>query len=197
MNTYQYKVVLVCACAGMFRGKDLQETKKSIAEYDVAAPKNKWIWGAARTQADLDYASELVKVLEKLEDYTVRIENPWLSVYSNSSKDLYKIVKIKKEAVKYFCVPPEGGINADTIILPKIDFEFKVTLSKTTRPCTDFIEWADKSPKVKLTKRCIRDLSLDNSWGGSHFYITGEKNLLLAKMQLGGCISKIERIVKA
>jgi capsular polysaccharide biosynthesis protein len=51
--------------------------------------------------------------------------------------------------------------------------------------------------KCKLTKSCIRELEKQRSWGGSHFYITGNNNLLLAKMHLGGSISKIERIIKA
>ena len=197
MGTYQYKLVLVCACAGMFRGNDLEKTKKNIEDYDVDAPRNKWIWGGVKTQEDLNYASDIVEVLEKLEDYTVRVENPWLSVYSNSPKDLDKIVKVKESAVKYYCIPPEAGLEAGTVVMPKINHDFKVTLSKTTNSHSDFVEWALDNNKIKLTHRCIKDLTRVRSWGGAHFYVTGEKTLLLAKMQLSGCIGKIERIVKA
>lgn len=197
MGTYQYKVVLVCACAGMFRGNDLEKTKSYIANYDVNNPKNKWIWGGARTQADLDYAAELVSVLEKLENYTARVESPWLSVYSNSPKDLDLIAQINENAVKYYCVPPKDGLEVGTVVMPKINHDFKVTLSKTTTSHSDFVEWAVNNNKIKLTHRCIKDLTKVRSWGGAHFYVTGEKTLLLAKMQLSGCIGKIERIVKA
>jgi len=35
-----------------------------------------------------------------------------------------------------------------------------------------------------------------SSWGGTHFYITGEKNLLVARMMLGEGINKVEKILK-
>jgi hypothetical protein len=40
-------------------------------------------------------------------------------------------------------------------------------------------------------------LGKSRSWGGTHFYITGDNNLLMAKMHLAGAISKVERIIKA
>lgn len=198
MGTYQYKVVLVCACSGMFRGNDLEKTKEILKNYDVTnLAANKWSWGSPKTQADIDYANDIVKVLDKLENYTVRVETPWLSIYSNSTKDLDKIVKTNESAVKYYCIPPANGLTAGTVIMPKINFEFKVTLSKTTQSHVDFVEWAENNNKIKLTKRCIKDLSRNKSWGGSHFYINGEKTLLLAKMQLSSCIGKVERILSS
>ena len=76
-------------------------------------------------------------------------------------------------------------------------YEFRVTMGKTVQPNIAFIEWADTNKKCKLTKSCIRDLEKQRSWGGTHFYITGDNNLLMAKMHLGGAIAKIERIVKS
>jgi hypothetical protein len=80
--------------------------------------------------------------------------------------------------------------------MPKMPFEFRVTVGKTTSNHGAFIEWAEANSKVKLTKSCKNELSKDRSWGGAYFYVTGDKNLLLAKMHLGGSIAKIERIVK-
>lgn len=198
MGTYQYKVVLICSCSGMFRGNNLEKTKDILKNYNVNnLATNKWSWGSPKTQADIDYANDIVKILDKLENYTVRVESPWLSVYSNSTKDLDKIVKVNESVVKYYCIPPANGLTAGTVVMPKINFEFKVTLSKTTQPHTDFIEWAEKNDKIKLTKRCVRDLNKKRSWGGAHFYINGEKNLLLVKMQISGCIAKVERVVGA
>jgi hypothetical protein len=77
------------------------------------------------------------------------------------------------------------------------DFDYKVTLGKTAQENTSFIEWASANKKVKLTKSCTRDLKKTRSWGGTHFFISGDNNLLLAKMHLGGSISKVEKIIKS
>jgi hypothetical protein len=58
------------------------------------------------------------------------------------------------------------------------------------------VAWAGTNSKLKLTKSCAKALLKPRSWGGSYFYITGDNNLLMAKMHLGGCISKVERIIK-
>jgi hypothetical protein len=47
-----------------------------------------------------------------------------------------------------------------------------------------------------MTKSCKTALGKNKSWGGTHFYVSGENNLLMAKMHLGGSILKIERIIK-
>ena len=88
-------------------------------------------------------------------------------------------------------------LEENTIILPKINYDFKITLSKTDREHSAFVDWAEKNTKVKLTKTCKRELLRDRSWGGTYFYVTGENNLLLTKMHLGGSINKVERIIKA
>jgi GTP cyclohydrolase III len=77
------------------------------------------------------------------------------------------------------------------------NFDYKVTLGKTASENTAFIDWATASHKVRLTKSCMRDLKKIRSWGGTHFFISGDNNLLLAKMHLGGSISKVEKIIKS
>jgi hypothetical protein len=132
-----------------------------------------------------------------MSDIDIRIETPWISVYTSNKKNIDKLVNLDKDRVKYVCVPPANTtLSEDTIIMPKMDFDFRVTLGKTSNECTAFVSWAETNAKVKLTKSCIRDLSKMRSWGGTHFYVTGDNNLLMAKMHLGGCISKIERIAK-
>ena len=81
--------------------------------------------------------------------------------------------------------------------MPKMNFEFRVTLGKTTHENSAFVQWLEGNKKCRLTKSAKKDLLKTNSWGGKHFYITGDNNLLMAKMHLGGSISKVERIIKA
>jgi hypothetical protein len=81
--------------------------------------------------------------------------------------------------------------------MSKVNFDYKVTLGKTNQECSAFVQWAENNAKLKLTKSCKTELSKNKSWGGTFFYITGDNNLLMAKMHLGGSINKVERIIKA
>jgi hypothetical protein len=77
-----------------------------------------------------------------------------------------------------------------------MDYEYRLTLGKTEKPYTDFIEWADAINKVKITNSCRDMLSDENgSYGGGHVYVTGENTLLIVKLQLSGIRLTIDRIV--
>ena len=192
-GTYQYKIVLVCAAAQWFRSGDMDATLISLQSLNT---NNTSRYSYNNVSADeLEYAFSLQKHLKKLKDIEIRVESPWVTIYANSKSDIDVISKLDSNKVKYLCIP-EVPLEKDTIVMPKMSFEFRITMGKTTKEHLSFIEWAENNAKVKLTKSCKKDLSKDRSWGGTHFYITGEKNLLLARMHLGGSINKIERIIK-
>ncbi len=202
---YQYKIVLACAGASVFRSGDMEyalnELKKititDTGTNKVGAPYYASWRAGIKTQDELDYAFKLQIMLSKLTDIDVRVETPWVSVYTNSLKDVDKIAKVDDTKVKYICVPPPNtSLATNTIIMPKMDYEYRITLGKTTQEHSSFIQWAEASSKLKLTKSCVRDLSKNRSWGGTHFYLSGDNNLLMARMHLGGSIAKIERIIK-
>lgn len=200
---YQYKIVLICAGASWFRGGDWDGALAHFKSVEIPPKQTfpvvrNWNSVGIRTQEDLDYAIKLQSVLKKLTDIEIRVESPWISLYTNTKANVEALVKLDKSRVKYISVPADANTLVEgVVILPKIDYEYRVTLGKTTQEHSAFIDWAEANSKVKLTKGCKKELSKNMSWGGSYFYITGEKNLLLAKMHLGGSINKIERVVKA
>ena len=197
---YQYKVVLVCPGASLFR-KDfdsiLSELKVIKLRLNMDRTPVSVRRSAINTQEDLDYIFKLNNYFSSISDFFLRVESPWISFYTNDKKSVDGLIKIKSDNIKYICKPPDSGLPEDTVVMPKIDFEFRVTLGKTNQEHSTFIGWAEQTSKVKLTKSCKNALSRAKSWGGTYFYITGDKNLLLAKMHLGGSISKVERIIKA
>jgi len=192
-GTYQYKAVLVCPAAGRFRGKNLSDTIEKITETGIGVSKNPY--NKVKTQEDFNYCIRLAVAILKMSDFDIRVEGPFLSFYTNRRQDIDTLTKIDLERVKYVSVP-NGAIENNTIIMPKIDFDFKVTLGKSNKKQDSFVEWASANDKVKLTKGCKEQLLRPVSWGGSYFYVKGEKQLLMAKMMLGGSINKVETIVK-
>ena len=197
---YQYKIVLISSGASWFRSGDIDTIVNHLKKVDVSANQKTagWRVNAIKTQDDLDYAFRLVNVLSKEKELELRVESPWISVYSNNKSFVDSLANIDPLKVKYICKPEKGTVlEENTVIMPKINYEFRVTLGKTSQPNPGFISWASANKKCKLTKSCIRDLEKSRSWGGTHFYITGNNNLLMAKMHLSGSIAKIERIVKS
>jgi hypothetical protein len=199
---YQYKVVLVSAVAQAFRSKDLAVILKNLQKVQIDPIRKdgytSWRGTFVRSQDDIDYAFKLHNMLSSLAGITVRVETPWVSVYTNERSHVDALIKLDSSKVKYACLPPDTAVlEHGVVIMSKVEFDYKVTLSKTNQECSAFVQWAENNPKLKLTKSCKKELSKHKSWGGTFFYITGENNLLMAKMHLGGSINKIERIIKA
>jgi hypothetical protein len=126
------------------------------------------------------------------------VETPWISIYTNDRKIVNALAKLDETKVKYISTPPKDIVlDANMVIMSKRDFDYKITMGKSMQNHTTFVEWAEsQAGKIQLTKSCKRDLLQDSSWGGNHFYITGDNVLLMAQMHLGGSISKIERITR-
>jgi hypothetical protein len=195
---YQYKIVLVCSGAQLFRSGDMAATLEQLKQIDLNRNEKvfpKWRQSYIKTQDDLDYALRLQHTLSKQTDIDVRVESPWITVYTNNKKHIDSIVKINEDHVKYISAP-KTTLDQNTIIMPKMDYDYRITLGKTIQEHSAFVEWAENNPKLKVTKSAKVDLLKSRSWGGKHFYITGENNLLMAKMHLGSSIAKIERIIK-
>lgn len=195
-GTYQYKIVLICATASVFRSGDMDSALAQIKKITINTPG---LYSKQRyTQDDVDSALALHSALSKMPDIEIRVESPWISIYTNSIAYIDQLKALDEKAVKYISMPPAGtSLDIGSIIMHKIDYEYRVTIGKTTSEHSTFVQWAENSDKLKLTKSCKKDLLKQRSWGGTYFYINGDKTLLMAKMHLGGSIAKIERIIKA
>lgn len=197
LKKYRYKIALVCPVAGLLRGGNTDHALEQLSGFKLGTARNWWWESRIKTEEDYTYCISLCSEIAKLKDFDIRIEQPTVNIYTNNDKDVKLLERKYKDNIKYICKPNNAVVLEEgTIIMPKIDFDFKITLGSTKHENFAFIEWAEKNDKVKLTKSCIRDLSRNRSWGGTHLYVTGEKTLLLVKMHLGSSISKIQRIIK-
>lgn len=193
-GTYQYKIVLVCPAAALVRAGDFAGALSFLTMYNIETNKS---WIRIKTKENLEYCINVFEYIRKMQDYEIRVESPLLTIYTNNKKDINKLANIDTNNVKYISEPDKNTVLVSgTVIMPKIDYDFKVTLGRTRQEQTAFLEWAEQSNKVKLTKSCSRDLNKAASWGGTHFYVTGDNTLLVVKMHLGGAINKVEKIVK-
>ncbi|MEY4334739.1 MAG: hypothetical protein RLZZ196_3489 [Bacteroidota bacterium] len=196
-NKYLYKAVVICPGAHHFRSGDMDKTLEYLSSAKIGDSRSHHRTSFFKSQEDLNYAHKLRNLMAKFEGYDIRVESPWLSFYTNEKADIDKIVNLDSSKIKYISVPPKNTqLEKGTIILPKIPFDYRITLSATAQEYTAFLDWAEASDKVRLTKSTKTALQRSRSWGGTFFYIKGDNMLLLAKMHLGGVIARIDRIIK-
>lgn len=152
-----------------------------------------------KTPEALAYAFQLAHALKQMGDAVdVRVESPWVSIYTNDTAMIDTLVNLDQANVKYISSPPAGTVLEEgKVIISNRDYDYRVTVGRTLQNYSSFVEWADaNSTKTKLTKSCRKDLLKDQSWGGAYFYITGDNALLMAKMHLGSVITKVESITR-
>jgi len=200
---YQYKIVLVTSLASLFRNCDMDATFDLLTKTHVAftlrdpnKPIVSYRKSNVRTEDDFNYGFKLQKQIKKMQDFELRVENPWISIYTNNKKDIDAIIKLDANNIKYVCAP-DSIIEAGTIIMPRVPYDYRLTIGKTTQNYTAFVEWAEATKKVKLTKSCRKMLVNNRSWGGAYMYIKGDNALLMAKMHLGGAVGKVERVIQS
>ncbi len=199
MDKYQYKTVLVCPVASWFRGVNLEYVREKLLDIeDKPVPLDTPLWSKLRNKKDLEYCLKLEHALSTIKDFSIRVEHPLISLYSNNINDIVSISNIDPERVKYVSKPGNDvrpRLEKNTVFLPKIKYGFKITLGKSTRSHENFVSWAAKSEHVKLTKSCIRDLSRSKSWGGSYFYAKDERSITMVRMFLTAEINRIDRVI--
>lgn len=193
---YKYKIVLLSKAASWFRGADLANVKKCIS----SAPNSNMLWVKKLDTTDINYSLKLVTALTPMSDYMIRVESPYINFYTNKSEDIEKLAKINADNVKYVCAPMQGSesdLDMQKIIVKKLDYNYRVTMGKTSQSYSNFVTWAeDKPEKIKLPKRARSQLTKSKSWGGYYFYVKDDKLLTVVKVFLGGDIQHVEQCVK-
>lgn len=205
-----FKFVFRNEIGHIFRNKNFNYAKKQLdtlsLQYNAKLPMqrsdNSW-----RVQLDpvpeLDFlcARKLLGMFTKKVDYTLRIENRQLSIFTNDQKFLHDCIKKVPEKSRSELWEPDNEYisflknNSNTIISSTpVDYKYKVTL-KTT-PDINFITWAlDNPDKIKIGQRTAN--SIRNQWyiNGAYFFAKTSKILTLCHLQCGHNIRRIDKIV--
>jgi hypothetical protein len=187
---YKYKVVIRTALASWFRGNNLDHVLKCLADPMRMTFK-------VPTNSELLVGKKLHAILENSEDIVCRVEHPFLSIYTNSEKDVKQLVNIDIDNIKYVSVPDvnsEKQLLDGKLIVKRLDYEYRVVMGSCNQNQSSFVEWSTNNPKIRLPKRAKKDLSKNWSRGGSHFYVKDSKSLTIVKMFLGSFITKIEAV---
>lgn len=193
---YRYKIVLKTKGCGWFRSNNLDMVTTNLALQD---DNKKPPWIAALSKQERLYVSKLHKILKSSDDYEIRVENPLLSLYTNTKSLVETLANLDVDSVKYVSYPKPGSeelLENSYVITKRLDFDYKITMGRTRQNFTSFVDWCNGKEKVRLTKRAIKDLSKDHSWGGYYFYVKDDKTLTVVKIFLGSHIQSVEKVTK-
>jgi hypothetical protein len=187
---YQYNIVLVCAFSHVFRGTNSDTYFKRIdRESKSLKTSNTW-----RSLADIVYTKKIYNTLIAMDDYCTRVEFPTVTIYTNNYSDIIALRDIDVDTVRSINMPP-ANLKVGTVYMPTINYEFRVTIGRTEKQYLDFLEWADAINKLRITNGCREMLLQPASYGGGHFYVTGDNMLLMCRIQLAGVRLTVDRIV--
>ncbi len=195
-DKFQYKIVIVCPVASYFRNADFSQVKLKL---DLLNQGQKPFWIKIKGPDDIDFCYKILDSLVKYQDFNIRVEQPYLNYYTNDTKAIEELAGIDPSRISYISMPNKNNpsLQQRSVILKKIDYDYKVFLGKTTQSYGSFLTWTKDNDLVKLTKRAKNDLSKNRSFGGSYLYVKNEKAMTLVRVFIGSCISKVETVIKA
>lgn len=144
--------------------------------------------------------------LKEFKNFSIRVEEPFISVYSNDEKDLYQISKI--------CYPdrlreihsPESIIaqhillEGDIIGSSKNKFKYKVILKPynfKNNSDKDFLKNTldNISESIKLTKSIVNFISSSHMWyQGGYIYVLDSSTATFLKLAFPNLISSIFKV---
>jgi hypothetical protein len=180
---YKYKVVIALKQADWFRKNSLYKLDKKI---HLSETKDK------------QFCLNLLECLKTLENYKLRVENPWITFYTNSYIDAEQFATVTIDKIYYIQVPFPGTehlLDQGKILTKNIHYKYRITVGKTTQDYPDLVKWIE-NVGGKINSSAKYDLLRPRGhYGGTYFYLKDDKCITIARLMLGNAIRKIEEVV--
>lgn len=214
-NKYLYKLETRLSIAHILRteiqhGKNFQYARKELAVYKALLKPNAEHFEVVRRfgnmftnvhKSEIVDAERIITNLLHEQDYTIRIEQSFLNIYSNNEQLIDKLASTLTTSYIKVWKPPAKAIeylknNKNIIIVNEpTDFEFKVTFgSKNVNP--ELANWIKKNHNLcKCGPKLLKKIAHSNWIKGQYVYIKNEKSLTLFELLANGNISRIDKIV--
>jgi len=205
-NKYAYRLTICNSLAICFRGKNLsfarQVLDKLQHQYEDKESLTFRIGIRLKPVSVTHFkdAKRLLKVFTEMEDYKLRVERNYISVYANDP-DWINTVKdciYTSDSLTSLHKPGKGFehlLDGSTILVDTDNgFQYRVTLgNKTGSP--EFAAWADNNPKLVKLGRVLRRECKNSGWvSGCYFYARDEKTLHLINLIINN-IRRIDKLV--
>jgi len=214
-NKYLYKLETRLYIAHILRteiqhGKNFQYARRELNSFKARIfPGSKTFqvnarFGHSHISIDTNEILDVERIITNLmheTDYTVRIEQSFLNIYSNNeslidklantlSADYIKVWKPSPDMIEYL------QNNKNVIIVNKeTEFDYKVTFGgKNVNP--EMANWIVKNPNLcKCGTKLLQKIKNKNWIRVQYVYIKNDKALTLFELLAGGNISRIDKLI--
>lgn len=143
-------------------------------------------------------AKKMYATFSNFEDYKVRVENSYISIYANDKNWLWNIAGSIKSINIQFYQPNENYVallGSNTILVEEdIGYSYKVTFgNKKGEP--GFGKWAQANPKqIKIGTHCLDECLNAGYINGMYFYARDERTLQLCSLMTSN-IRRIDKLI--
>lgn len=196
---YAYKVVLYNQLSHIFREKKFEYTRRTLDQLQLQyeAGLELFISNVLR----MNYIGnkcfvEAKKIYEILTtykgDFKLRVENNFLTIYSNNERWLKKFHAFDPWEVHAPSADNLESLENNITFVNFKGYEYKVILSRST---PEFAKWleANKS-SVRVGKRAYHNITEHGYCAGNYFYVKNDKALFMIKLLLTDCIQRIDTL---
>lgn len=201
---YPFKLVCINSLANLFRGADLNYTRKKLDEYQTEAKQSGGVitvFGRRKMVSTTDFynAQLIYKYLTSNLDYRIRVEGAHLSIYAEEKSWLKKLAKAHSGPVEFW--EPSINIEPNTILMSKkmLGWLYRLTFSSKLAS-NDVKKWllANKD-QIKMGPRLLEEIQRvdrENCYLYNYsFYVKSERMLMLANIALGSYLSRVDKII--
>jgi len=196
LDKFRYKIVLVSRLAGTFRGGNIEDAAEKIIYYKENRVFPGWIYNGV--DSDLDRAFNIMKSLQKVNDFKLMVSNPFLTFYTDNLDDFKQVSKELFDYIKYVSMPENTRpvLEKNTVYLKRINYDFKITITQRVPNNESFFNWCKDNDKIRMPRRCSDHVRRGWRSGDSYFYVKDAKTLSMVQMFLGSNIQRIDRVIK-
>ncbi len=208
-NRYVYKLRIKNEIGSIFRGMNLGFAKSKIDEMQRHAESERIIpnpynnFHRKRKHVSIETFMDTFVIYNALEKNKnkcmIRVENLNLDIYSNENDWLEELAE-KVDCVSLHQPQDDESLdflleNKNTVILNKeVTWPYKAILGRTVDP--NFALYCERNAdNIKIGTKALTSIKKRHNTEGYYFFTRNEKHLMLAKIALGGSITKIVKFV--
>tara|TARA_B100001027_G_scaffold213146_1_gene183472 strand:- start:553 stop:1236 length:684 start_codon:yes stop_codon:yes gene_type:complete len=207
-NRYVYKLRVKNKIGSIFRGMNLGFAKSKIDEMQRHAESETVIpspYNNIRRKENVSIETfmdtfTLYNALEKNKNKCMlRIENFYVDIYSNENEWLEELAT-RIDSISLHEPQNDETLNfllenKNTVIVNKeVRWPYKAILGRTVDP--NFAVYCNRNKEnIKIGYKALESINKRHNTEGYYFFTKNEKHLMLAKIALGGSITKIVKYV--
>jgi hypothetical protein len=196
-NEYPYKLGFSNPLAHIFREKNFKFARDQLHKLQMLYNENEPLTlGSYRqktyTEQSFKECKWLYEELQSRDDYKIRIEFPFVQLYSSDKDWLYFLSKKIENPLDFYEPPVMLSKNTILVETPS-NYGYRITLN--SKPDPSLASWIQANPKLAKAGPVFLDEVANSGYSkGLYFYVRDDKVLNIVGLMLGSAC-RVDKIV--